>query len=97
MSIESRVRCCGDRGERARARGGRDRGDVGAALDDFNDALEIDPALGEAYLNRGNSYYLMQRFDDALTDYRQALDLELSKPWTAWYNIGLAHDAINNR
>jgi len=68
-------------------------GEVGAAISDFNNALDIDGGLGEAYLNRGNSYYLMRRYDDALTDYRQSLDFELSKPWAAWYNIGLAYDA----
>ena len=30
-------------------------GNVGAAVSDFNDALAIDGALGEAFLNRGNS------------------------------------------
>ena len=43
-------------------------GEVGAAIDDFNEALDLDGALGEAYLNRGNSYYLMQRYGDALAN-----------------------------
>ncbi len=68
-------------------------GEVGAAIDDFNEALDLDGALGEAYLNRGNSYYLMQRYDDALSDYETSLDYDLNKPWAAWYNIGLAYDA----
>ena len=68
-------------------------GEVGAAIDDFNEALDLDGALGEAYLNRGNSYYLMQRYNEALADYQKALDYDLTKPWAAWYNIGLAYDA----
>ncbi|WP_428409223.1 tetratricopeptide repeat protein [Hyphococcus sp.] len=68
-------------------------GEVGAAIDDFNTALDLDGSLGEAYLNRGNSYYLMQRYDDALADYEQSLGFDLNKPWAAWYNIGLAYDA----
>ncbi len=68
-------------------------GDLAAALDDFNDALEIDPALGEAYLNRGNSYFLGARFEQAMSDYERALDIGVSKPWAAWYNIGLVYDA----
>ena len=68
-------------------------GDLGAAMDDFNEALEIDGALGEAYLNRGNSYYLARRYDEALADYERALDHEINKPWAAWYNIGLAYEA----
>ncbi len=68
-------------------------GEVGAAIDDFNAALDIDGALGEAYLNRGNSYYLTQRYDVALSDYERALDLDIGKPWAAWYNIGLVYEA----
>lgn len=68
-------------------------GRVSAAIDDFNAALEIDGELGEAFLNRGNSYYLAQRYDEALADYRRSLDMDINKPWAAWYNIGLAYDA----
>lgn len=63
------------------------------ALDDFNAALAIDPNLAEAYLNRGNSHFRDNRYDDALTDYEHALSLDVAKPWAAWYNIGLVHDA----
>lgn len=68
------------------------KGDLQEAVDDFNAALAIDE-LGEAYLNRGNSYYLASRFDEALADYKKALALGVNKPWAAWYNIGLVHDA----
>lgn len=68
-------------------------GDLQAAVDDFNAALGINDSLGEAYLNRGNSYYLASRLDEALADYEQALANGVSKPWAAWYNIGLVHDA----
>lgn len=68
-------------------------GDLQDAVDDFNAALAIDAGLGEAYLNRGNSYFLASRYDEALADYQQALALDVSKPWAAWYNIGLVHEA----
>ncbi len=68
-------------------------GDLQAAIDDFNTALEIDGDLAEAYLNRGNSYFLARQFDNALADYETALDNEITKPWAAWYNIGLVYDA----
>jgi tetratricopeptide (TPR) repeat protein len=68
-------------------------GKLGDAIEDFNAALGIDGALGEAYLNRGNSYYFGARYRDAISDYERALDLEVRKPWAAWYNIGLAKDA----
>ena len=68
-------------------------GDFEAAFEDFNAALAIDPDLAEAYLNRGNSYFQRARHDEALADYEQALALNVAKPWAAWYNIGLVHDA----
>jgi len=72
-------------------------GDVHAAVDDFNAALEIDSRVGEAYLNRGNSYYLSGQFDAALADYDAALANNVNKPWAAWYNIGLAYEAKNDK
>jgi tetratricopeptide (TPR) repeat protein len=67
--------------------------DLDAAINDFNAALEIDDGLAEAYLNRGNSFFLGGRYDDALAEYETALANDISKPWAAWYNIGLVHDA----
>lgn len=72
-------------------------GDLQAAIDDFNAALDIDPAIGEAYLNRGNSYYLSSQYDAALADYEAALANDVNKPWAAWYNIGLAYEAKKDK
>ncbi len=68
-------------------------GDLELARADFDAALDIDSALGEAYLNRGNSHYLAKNYDDALSDYERSLELDVAKPWAAWYNIGLAYEA----
>lgn len=68
-------------------------GDFEAAFEDFNAALSIDPDLAEAYLNRGNSHFQRARYEEALADYERALALDVAKPWAAWYNIGLVHDA----
>jgi len=69
------------------------RGDYAAALQDFNAAIEIDDDIAEAYLNRGNTWFLTGKLDDAITDYEEALARDVAKPWAAWYNIGLVHDA----
>ena len=63
------------------------------ALADFNAALDADPTLGEAWLNRGNARFLAGQYDLAVADYEKSLDASLSKPWVAWYNIGLAREA----
>lgn len=71
------------------------RGDYNEALADFNAAIEIDETIAEAYLNRGNTWFFAGRLDDAVADYEKALALDVAKPWAAWYNIGLVHDARN--
>ena len=68
-------------------------GRLDAALADFNAALEGDSALGEAFLNRGNAQFLLGKYDLAIADYERSLETDLSKPWVAWYNIGLAREA----
>ena len=68
-------------------------GRVSEAITDFDAALEIKPALAEAFLNRGNSYFLMEQFDSALADYETSLANGLRKAYAAWYNIGLVYDA----
>lgn len=68
-------------------------GRLNEAISDFNTALDIDAGLAEAYLNRGNSFFLGGRYDDALKDYEDSLRYGISKPWAAWYNIGLARAA----
>lgn len=72
-------------------------GDVQLAINDFDAALKIDGELAEAFLNRGNSYFRARRFDDALSDYSHALELNVSKPWAAWYNIGLVHSVKKDK
>lgn len=63
------------------------------ALADFDYALTKNVETAEAYLNRGNSYYLQRRYDDAIADYQKSLEYGIAKADVAWYNIGLAHEA----
>ncbi|MEQ8936902.1 MAG: tetratricopeptide repeat protein [Amphiplicatus sp.] len=67
------------------------------AFADFDAALDEDPELSEAWLNRGNSMLLTGRADDALENYDSALAYGISKESVAWYNIGLAYEAKNNK
>lgn len=68
-------------------------GSLDDALGDFNRAIAQDGDLAEAFLNRGNTYYLMRRYDEAIADYEAALGFDLEKAHVAWYNIGLAREA----
>lgn len=46
------------------------------AMDDHNQALEVDPRWAAAYANRGNAYAHLGRHDLALADYDQAIRLD---------------------
>jgi tetratricopeptide (TPR) repeat protein len=61
------------------------------ALADFAAALAIDPNVGEAYLNRGNSKFLQQKFDDAIADYTRAIELKIDRMSAAYYDRSLAY------
>ena len=67
-------------------------GDWAQAIPDFNAALEINESLGEAYLNRGNSHFLMDNDEEALADYKMAISVGVEQVFAAWYNIGLVHE-----
>ncbi len=47
----------------------------GEALQDFNRAISINPYNAEAYHLRGNAFFLVKRFQDALSDYNNAIQL----------------------
>jgi len=61
---------------------------------DFNRALDINAGLGEAYLNRGNTFIYEQRYGDAIEDFDQAIALETRQPHAAYYNRALAKEAL---
>jgi len=67
------------------------------AIADFDAALDDNPVLAEAWLNRGNSMLLTGRPDDAIENYQASLDNGISKAHIAWYNIGLAYEAKKDR
>jgi tetratricopeptide (TPR) repeat protein len=56
-------------------------------LDDFNEAIKIDPNNSLAYLDRGNVYYDTDQFDKALDDYNKALELDPDCAM-AYYDLG---------
>lgn len=58
-------------------------------LKDFDAALQLNPELGEAYLNRGNSHFFRREFDAAAADYSRAIDLKCSDLHVAYYNRAL--------
>src|SRR5437762_3528375 len=52
-----------------------DQGDLRGAVEDFTQALRIDPSSVEAYLGRGFAQAELQAFNAAIDDFTQALRL----------------------
>jgi tetratricopeptide (TPR) repeat protein len=46
-----------------------------AALADLNKAIELDPKMPEAYMNRGILYILSKTNDLAIADFKKVLEL----------------------
>ena len=59
------------------------RGEPGAALEEFNRALQISPYMGEAYFQRGCAQEARGKLDEALTDFDHALrcDAQLARTY----------------
>lgn len=67
-----------------------------AAMADFEAALEINPGLGEAYLNRGNSHFFQQRMLAAKADYDRAIELKSRDLHAAHFNRGLVYEVLGD-
>ena len=62
---------------------------------DYDRALELDPSLGAAWLNRGMLNYQEKRREEALNDLRQAL-ANGADPVAAHYNLALTYHALGD-
>ena len=65
-------------------------GDYERAIDDYNQAIELDPKYAFAYNDRGVAYYGKGDYDSAITDYNQAIQLD-PKYAAAYYHRGNAY------
>ena len=60
--------------------------DHDAALAAYSEAIALRPSFHNAYFNRGNSYFVLSKFESAIEDYRRSADVAHTK-----YNQGNAH------
>jgi tetratricopeptide (TPR) repeat protein len=72
------------------------RRDYNAARADFQRAIEIDPALGEAWVNRGAVAILDRQFQDGISDISKGLTLGTEEPAKAYYNRAVAYEGIDD-
>jgi tetratricopeptide (TPR) repeat protein len=65
-------------------------GNVAAAIDNLNGALQADPASWEASFNMGNTLAHAGRYDEAIPWYRKAISLN-GRYADAWNNLGIVY------
>jgi tetratricopeptide (TPR) repeat protein len=67
-----------------------------AARADFDQASDIDPNLGEAYVNRGATYVGEDRYREGVEQIDKGLSLGVKDPEKAFFNRGLAHEGLGD-
>ncbi|HEX4026845.1 MAG TPA: hypothetical protein VHX18_04435 [Rhizomicrobium sp.] len=67
-----------------------------AAVADFNAALNRDPNLAPAYMNRGLVMLRAARYEEARADFTHAIDLGATDLHVAYFNRGEAQEASGN-
>jgi tetratricopeptide (TPR) repeat protein len=70
--------------------------DASGSLADFNRGLTINDRMGEGYVNRGASLILMHRYDEALADINKGMAMGSRKLEIAYYDRGMANEALGN-
>jgi tetratricopeptide (TPR) repeat protein len=72
------------------------RRDYAAARTDFQHAIDIDPALGEAWVNRGAVAIVDKQFQTGIDDISKGLTLGTEEPAKAYYNRAVAYEGIDD-
>jgi tetratricopeptide (TPR) repeat protein len=67
-----------------------------AARADFDRAANIDPNLGEAYVNRGATFVGEERYQEGVEQIDKGLTLGVKDPEKAWFNRGLANEGLGD-
>ncbi|MEK6949431.1 MAG: tetratricopeptide repeat protein [Nanoarchaeota archaeon] len=73
-----------------------DKGNLDKAIEDYNEAIRLDPNFVEAYNNRGNARARKDNLDEAIDDYNEAVRLNPNYA-LAYYNRGIALYRKGNR
>ena len=58
------------------------------AINDYNEAIRLDPKNAQAWSNRGNTQFEKGEYEKAINDYSEAIHLE-PKEVFPWFNRGL--------
>ena len=72
------------------------RRDYNAARADFQHAIDVDGALGEAWVNRGAVAIIDRQFKNGIDDISKGLTLGTEEPAKAYYNRAVAYEGIDD-
>ena len=72
------------------------RGATEEALGDFERAAAIDPALGEAFVDRGIARVALGQVEQGVADIDRGLQLGLATPEQAYYHRAIAREQLND-
>jgi tetratricopeptide (TPR) repeat protein len=70
--------------------------DTQGALADYDQGLEMNATLGEGFVDRGAIMIVLRRYDDALADIDKGIALGANRPQIAYYDRGIADEALGN-
>lgn len=71
-------------------------GDVIGGQSDFDAAVRLDAAVGEAWFNRGAVLLRLNRAAEALASFEEAVARGIDRPALAHLGRGVAHEALGN-
>ena len=69
-----------------------DKGEYDRAIQDYNEAIHLNPQFAPAYYNRGNAYLAKDEYDRAIQEYDEVIRLDPSFT-LAYVNRGTVHQA----
>jgi len=67
-----------------------------SALGDFDAAMVLHPEYGAIYVNRGNVFFIHDRFVSAIDEYTKAVAAEMDEYQVAYLNRGMAHEILGH-
>ncbi len=71
------------------------KGEYDSAVNDFNEAIKLNPADASVYLNRGRAYSNKKSYDLAIEDYNKVIELN-PKEAMAYFNRGESYEKKGN-
>ncbi|KAF0176907.1 MAG: tetratricopeptide repeat protein [Hyphomonadaceae bacterium] len=72
------------------------RRNAAKALEDFDRAIDWQPDLGEAYVNRGAALILSGDFQGAIASINRGLELGAEDPHEAYFNRAIAYEKLDD-